>query len=747
VEVIKESTAMLDAGRQIIGATSVRVHPRHTPKLADHLIRLRYTMFPDHIVGEILAKRWIDNLASVVFLILVVTIFGTLIPDFFAPSTLVNNARQLGEFGFVVMAMMIVMVGGGIDLSVGSNFALGNFVSLATMNLLNTSPWLALTATLAACGVVGLVNGVLVGFLRLRAFLTTLVTLIIVRALVDMLLLRYAVVISATVPDSDFWSFIGDGTVLGMPFSTMLLLTATLIGHVLLSRTRPGWRLIAVGGSRRSAHNAGISVRRTVCGTYVISGLLCGVAGFLYAARLSSAGPDTGVGLELGALTAAILGGNSLGGGRGSTGKALMGAIIVLIVQNGVVRLGLQSGSGAMVLGLILLLAIAVDVRWLKNRDKVLNKLYVSPAYVVLPEAPPTAVGSASPYEVNDKLRNVEIIGLGTVEGPEDVIFDRADNLYTGTRHGDIVRFLAPDYRVHEVFAHIGGHPLGMAFDRAENLVACVGGMGLYQVRPDRTVEKLTDETNRTPWSINDDARLRLADDLDIAPDGRVFFSEATIRYEMHSWPVDALESRGNGRIICYDPARDATRTVLRNLVFPNGICVTTDGQSILFAETWQGRIRRYWFDGPKAGRTETVIASLPGYPDNINRASDGNYWLAVVGMRSPALDLALQMPGFRRRMARRTAPDEWLYPNINTGCVLKFDEQGRVLETLWDLGGLNHPMITSMREHKGNLYLGGISNNRIGRYSIPGADMDWTGWDSYWGAPLRAGRQMEVSA
>ena len=442
------------------------------------------------------------------------------------------------------------------------------------------------------------------------------------------------------------------------------------------------------------------------------------------------------MGLELGALTAAILGGNSLGGGRGSTGKALMGAVTVLVIQNGVVRLGLQSGSGSMVLGLILLLAITVDVRWLKNRHKVLNKLYVSPSYLALPPAPETAAGSGSPYAVNDKLRGVEIIGLGAVEGPEDVIFDRQDNLYCGTRHGDVVRFLAPDYGRHEVFAHIGGHPLGMAFDRDGNLLVCVGGMGLYQVDPAGLVSKLTDETNRTWWSVNDDARLRLADDLDIAPDGRVFFSEGTIRYEMHTWPVDALESRGNGRLVCYDPRRGTTRSIVMNLRFANGVCLAWDAQSVLYAQTWGCCVHRYWIAGPKAGTSEVVLDNLPGYPDNINRASDGRYWLALVGMRSPALDVALQMPGFRRRMARRIAPDEWLYPNINTGCVVKFDDQGAIHDALWDLGGVNHPMVTSMREHKGWLYLGGISNNRIGRYRIPGADPNWTGWESYWGRP-----------
>ncbi|MBF5067808.1 ABC transporter permease, partial [Salmonella enterica subsp. enterica serovar Istanbul] len=79
---------------------------------------------------------------------------------------------------------------------------------------------------------------------------------------------------------------------------------------------------------------------------------------------------------------------------------------------------------------------------------------------------------------------------------------------------------------------------------------------------------------------INDDSRLRLADDVDIAPDGKIYFSEATIRYEMHSWATDALEGRGNGRLICYDPATKTTTTLLKDIVFPNGVCVSHDGQS-----------------------------------------------------------------------------------------------------------------------------------------------------------------------
>ena len=106
-----------------------------------------------------------------------------------------------------------------------------------------------------------------------------------------------------------------------------------------------------------------------------------------------------------------------------------------------------------------------------------------------------------------------------------------------------------------------------------------------------------------------------------------------------------------------------------------------------------------------------------------------------IVGMVKPVFDLGLRMPAFRRQMVQKVARDEWLYPNMNTGCVIKFDASGQVLDVLWDLGGENHPMITSIREHKGHLYLGGIYNNRVGRIPIAGADPNWNSLEAYWGA------------
>ena len=700
----------------------------------ERLQRLRYNYVPDHLIGEILTKRWTDN--AIPFLALVATVvgFGTAINGFFKPLSLSDSTRQLGEFSIVVTGLTIVMLGGGIDLSVGSIYALSTFAAVSAFFIFGWPVWAALLAAIATGIVWGSLNGVLIGYMRLRAFLTTLVTFIIGRAIYDILVVNFAAEVQMSTMSSDLWDFIGGETIFGLSVSVITAIVVAVIAHIAITRSRPGWHVLAVGGSRRSAYNAGLRVRRTIFMTYVVSGICSGLAGFLVACRLSGAGPGTGLNLEIMALTAAVVGGNSLGGGRGSITKGVMGAVIVLVMTNGLIRLGYGTGTNQMVLGLMLAVAVVLDIRWLKNRHKVLNEVYVAPIYHRMGETQSALPGSGSPYALDNRLAAAEAIGLGELEGPEDVVLDEQDHLYCGTRHGEIVRFLAPDYRRSEIFAHTGGFPLGLAFDRAGNLISCVGAMGLYAISRQGEVTQLSAETARSWTSVVDDARLRDPNDCDVARDGRIFFTDSTTRYDAHDWALDSIESRPTGRLLCYDPRSGKTATLLDGYRYANGVCIAHDGQSLFFAESWACRVHRYWFDGPKAGRVECVIRDMPGYPDNINRASDGGYWMAWLGMRTPSFDLALRHPGMRKRMTRRLPQDDWLFPNINTGGVVKFDETGRIREALGDLTGNAHPMVTSMREHKGFLYVGGILNNRIGRYRIPGADPNWTGMRSYWG-------------
>jgi ribose transport system permease protein len=167
-----------------------------------------------------------------------------------------------------------------------------------------------------------------------------------------------------------------------------------------------------------------------------------------------------------------------------------------------------------------------------------------------------------------------------------------------------------------------------------------------------------------------------MADDLDIAPEGVIYFSDATKRYDIEAWGLDLLEGRPNGRLLSYDPKTRKTRTICDNLVFPNGVCLTHDGGHLLVASTWTCSLLIFDLANLLAG-PRIFVRGLPGYPDNVNRASDGGYWVALAGMRNPVFDLAMRYPGLRRRMTRAVAPTHWLFGNLNIGGVLKINGAG----------------------------------------------------------------------
>jgi len=700
--------------------------------------RLRASYSPRLLLSELLMKQWFEPIIPFTLMLGLLMYFAATIPGYAGFDNFQSLMRLFAEFGFVALGMAFCLIAGGIDLSVGANFALCNFAALFFLFVMGWPVWLVSIATLGVGIVIGGINGILIGYIKARPFLTTLVTLIILRASVNILSEKYATVFATNSVESDAWDYLGEGFVLGIPINAAVLILVLIVGHVFLSRSRYGWHLTAIGASRKAARHAGIPVERMLFATYVLSGALCATGGIFYAARQASADSRTGVGWEFQALTAVVLGGISLAGGKGTVWRAMIGAIIIFALTNGLVRMGIPGYVTSGVIGIILLVAVGIDVKWAKNRGKAVQKIYVNPAQVALASAPSLRRDSGTPFAQNDRLLQAEAIGLDQVEGPEDVILDRQDRVYGGTRDGNIIRFSGPNLEHREVFAHIGGRPLGMQFDKDENLIVAVAGMGVYGVKPNGEVFKITDETNRTWYKLNDDSRLRMADDLDIGPDGKIWFSDCTTRYEMTTNTLDIIEGRPNGRLVVYDPATNKTRTAINHFHFPNGICVSHDGRSVLVASTTLCQVFRYWIEGPRKGELELLIEHLPGFVDNINRASDGNYWVALVGIRSPAFDLAMRKPGFRLRMAKQVPIDEWLAPGLNHGCVLKFTDAGDVLESYWDPTGVNHSTLTSMREHKGYLYLGGLENNRIGRIMLKDADPTWSGFEAYWGNKRR---------
>jgi ribose transport system permease protein len=169
------------------------------------------------MLGEILAKRWTETAIPVTVLIIVAFFLSGEIEGLLSPAALSDAARQAGEIGCVVLGMALVMIVGGIDLSVGSTFALTNFCALYVMNVLKWPVAAAVPITLLSGAVLGGINGVLIGYFQLRAFITTLITLIIYRSAYDMLIQRYSTRIAGGTPDSNLWDWMGSGDVLGAP--------------------------------------------------------------------------------------------------------------------------------------------------------------------------------------------------------------------------------------------------------------------------------------------------------------------------------------------------------------------------------------------------------------------------------------------------------------------------------------------------------------------------------------------------
>ncbi|WP_374385099.1 ABC transporter permease [Dongia sp.] len=690
-----------------------------------------FVLSPRRILSDLLAKGWIES--AIPFLALSFVVVGILASTdgYFAAANLRNLAQYAADGGLVVLALLIVVAVGGIDLSVGSNFAMSAFAALFAFHILNLPLPAVLAISLATGTLIGGINGIVAGLIGCGALLTTLGTMITTRGVFTLASQAYLVDISTSMHADDLWDWIGFEKVLTMPVGFWAWLLVAIAVFVMFRQTRFGWHVLAVGGNRKAARHGGIQVKATVFFAYALAGLIVGLAGFLFAARQNSIGADTGIGMEFFALTALVVGLGGFVPGRGAVVSVMIGFATVYLLNNAMINAGFRGDFVQFSLGAIIIAVLAIDVKFRKNRHRLLASTYLDPVAMEL--APVAGMAGLMPHETTPKLRGAEILGAGQIDGPEDVLLDAEGNLFCGTRNGNLLRLRPPSYEAAEVFARIGGRPLGLAFDAEGRIVVCVAGRGLVRVAMDGTSELLTDQTTRSLMSVQDDSSIRMADDLDIAPNGIIYFTDATKRYDIESWGLDLLEGRPNGRLLSYDPKSGKTRTVCDNLIFPNGVCLTHDGRHLLVASTWASSILIFDLANLGAG-PRVFLQGLPGYPDNINRASDGGYWVALAGMRNPVIDQAMKYPGLRRRMAKRVPPTNWLFGNLNIGGVLKIDGAGRIVDALWDAPDGPLYMITSMREHRGSLYLGGVTNDKIGRLRLADADRGWCGGESYWG-------------
>ncbi|MFG0420478.1 MULTISPECIES: SMP-30/gluconolactonase/LRE family protein [Pseudomonas] len=319
------------------------------------------------------------------------------------------------------------------------------------------------------------------------------------------------------------------------------------------------------------------------------------------------------------------------------------------------------------------------------------------------PEAPPmTAV-----LEPNDTLMKAELLARGQIHGPEDTAVDAQGRVYAGLHDGRVVRVLADDSV--ETFADTGGRPLGMDFDAAGNLILADAYKGLLRIDPQGRIEVLSTEADGLPFAFTDD--------LDIASDGIIYFSDASSRFQQPDYLLDLLEARPHGRLLSYDPSTGETRVLLDGLYFANGVALSANEDFVLVNETYRYRITRYWLKGERAGQHEVFIDNLPGLPDNLQGDRKGTFWVALPTPRKADADFLHRHPWLKAQLAKLPRA---LWPKaIPYGFAIALDENGKIVRSLHDTSGTHLRMVTSVKPVGDYLYFGSLDNDRIGKLPL----------------------------
>ncbi len=325
-------------------------------------------------------------------------------------------------------------------------------------------------------------------------------------------------------------------------------------------------------------------------------------------------------------------------------------------------------------------------------------------------ESPPNP-GYTGDFETNSRLSGIERLPLGGLHGPEDIAIDDQGWIYAPTHEGVIVR-LKNDTGTPEKWANTGGRPLGIDFDAHGNLIVADGYRGLLSVNPEGEIRTLATEA--------DGKVIRYADDVDVAADGKIYFSDASTKFAPQDFGgtleaslVDIMEHGGQGRLLVYDPETGKAKTLIDGLNFANGVAVSPDQRFVLVNETGSYRVLRYWLKGQKKGTVDPIIEALPAFPDNISTGQAGRFWVALVSPRNPLLDKLSDNP-FIRKMIQRIPSG--LRPKAEAyGHIIAIDATGRVTQNLQNPNP-TVPLNTSATETDDYLYIGSLATDFIPR-------------------------------
>ena len=299
-----------------------------------------------------------EELFIVFALLVLVVIFSLTTDNFFTTRTLTAILTQLPGLTIVTIGMTLVLISGGIDLSVGSIVALSSAVIGVALTVFELTLPVAALMGIAAGGCAGLVNGVLGSFFRLPIFIVTLGMLEAGRGLAYLVTESQTIYIGPSIQTLSL-PLLG----IGISPAFLIALGLVVVSQLVLTRTVFGRYLIAIGTNELAAKISGIRTELYLNAVLLISGLLAGLGGLINAAYLGASDPNAATGLELSAIAAAVIGGTSLIGGRGSIIGAFIGVLIISVLQNGLAQLGVSEPFKRLITGLVIILAVFLD-RW-----------------------------------------------------------------------------------------------------------------------------------------------------------------------------------------------------------------------------------------------------------------------------------------------------------------------------------------------------------------------------------------------